>query len=278
MALKETRMFDNLYFKVERANSLLAALEQESSAFLAQNYRVEGRLDQKRQKYHFVALGNPVLPPQLSILVGEIVYHLRTVLDHLVFVLAGGQGNPTRLAFPICRKEGEFRLALKRGALKGAQESIIQLIERLQPYRTSPNPEQATLYQLHNLNIVDKHRLLLATAACVDMRSGGTFVVDSKEEATLVLPPPDSISSNTRPSSEGEVIFHLGFASPPHPDAIIRAVDVFEFKMKFDRAEAVMQNREVLPTLVIMRDTVTSVVDELCAVFLQKTYGAKATI
>lgn len=271
-------MLDNLYVKVERANSLLAALEEESSAFLAGNYRVEGRLDQKAQKYQFVALGNPVLPPRLSILVGEIVYHLRTVLDHLVFVLAGGQGNPTRLAFPICRKENEFRLALKKGALKGAQESAIQLIERLQPYRTSPNPEQATLYQLHNLNIVDKHRLLVATAACADLRSGGTFVIDSKEEATLVLPPTDSIRSNIRPSSEGEVIFQFGFASPPHPDAVIRAVDVFEFKMKFDRTEAVMQNRDVLPTLVIMRDTVTSIVDELCAVFLQKTYGATATI
>ena len=268
MASQKTHVFDNLYVKVERANSLLAALERESSAFLAENYQVEGRLDQKARKYRFLALGNPVLPPNLSILIGEIVYHLRTVLDHLVFILAGGQGNPTRLAFPICRKEGEFRLALNRGALKGVQENAVQMIERLQPYRTSPNPSQATLYQLHNLNIIDKHRLLLATAACVDLRSGGTFVIDSKEEETLVLPRPDSISSNTRPSIRGEVIFQFGFANPPHRDAIVRADGIFEFKMKFDQVDAVMQNREVLPTLVIMRDTVTSVVDELCAIFL----------
>ncbi len=260
-------MFDNLYLKVERANSLLAVLERESSTFLRKNYRVEGRLDQKARKYRLLALGDSVLPAHLSILLGEIVYHLRTVLDHLVFVLASGKRNPARLAFPVCRKEGEFRLALKRGALEGVQENVVEMIEGMQPYRTSPNPRQATLYQLHHLNIMDKHRFLLAAAACVKTRSGGTFVVDAKEEATLIMPRPDSIPSNTRPSTGGEVIFEFGFRKQPHRGAIVRAVDVFEFKMVFDRAEAVMQNREVLPTLVIMRDTVTSVVDEFCAVF-----------
>lgn len=269
MAPQGTLVLDNLDAKIERANGLLAALERDSSAFLAENYRVEGCLDRKTRKYRFLAVGDPVLPPHLSIPIGEIVYHLRTVLDHLVFVLAGGQGNPTKLAFPVCRREGEFRLALKRGALQGVPEKAVQVIEGLQPYRTSPNPRQATLYQLHNLNIIDKHRLLLATAACVDMRSGGVFVVDAKKEATIVLPPPNKVPSNTRPSRAGEDIFQVGFAGPPHPDATIRAVDVFEFKMKFDGAEAVMQDREVLPTLAIMRDTVTSVVKGLYEVLLK---------
>ncbi len=266
MASQEALVVDNLYVKIERASSLLASLERESTAFLAENYRVEGRLNQKTRKYSFLALGNPVVPPRFSILIGEIVYHLRTVLDHLIFILAGGQGKPTKLSFPIGCKEGEFKSALKRGILKGVPDRAVQVIEHLQPYRTSPNPRAATLYQLHNLNIIDKHRLLVAAAACADMRSGGTFLVDAKEDATLVLPRPDEIPASTRPSKGGQVIFEFEFANPPRPDAIIRAVDVFDFKIKFDRAEAVMQNREVLSTLVIMRDTVTSVVDELCRV------------
>ena len=256
-------MFDSLDAKIARANDLLATLERDSSSFLAENYRVEGRLDRKGRKYHFLAFGNPVLPPYFSVLIGEIIHHLRTVLDHLVFVLASGQGNPSRLTFPVCREERGFRASLKRGALMGVPEEAVQVIERLQPYRTSPQSEQATLYQLHNLNIIDKHRLLLATAACVDARSGGGFVVDAKEDATLIMPRPDEIPSSTRPSQRGTVVWRFGFAKRPHRDAIIRAIDVFEFKMKFDRAEAVMQDREVLPTLVIMRDTIASVVGEL---------------
>lgn len=256
-------MFDSLDAKIARANDLLTTLERDSSSFLAQNYRVEGRLDRRAREYRFVALGSPVLPHHFSVLIGEIIHHLRTVLDHLVFVLASGRGNPSRLAFPVCRDERGFRASLKRGALRGVPDEAVQVIERLQPYRTSPHPEQATLYQLHNLNIIDKHRLLLATAACADARSGGTFEVDAKEDATLIMPRPDEIPSSTRPSRRGTVVWQFGFAKRPHPDVIIRAVDVFEFKMKFDRAEAVMKDREVLPTLVIMRDTVTSVVGEL---------------
>ena len=257
-------MFDELDAKIGRANSLLATLERDSSSFLAENYRVDGRLDQKARRYRFLALGNPVLPPHFSILIGEVIYHLRTVLDHLVFVLAGGRGNPRRLTFPICSEEGVFRSALKAGALKGVPTEAVRAIERLQPYRTSPSPEQATLYQLHRLNAIDKHRLLLAAAACVDARSGGAFVVDAKEDAALtILTRPDELPSSTRPSRRGTVLFQFAFAKRPHPEAIIRAVNVFEFKMKFDRAEAVMQDREVLRTLVIMRDTVASVVGDL---------------
>ncbi len=270
-------MFENLYAKIERANNLLASLERESNAFFAENYRVASDLDQETQKYRFLASGNPVLPPQFSVLIGEIVYHLRTVLDHLIFVLAGGRGDPTRLTFPVCRSEDQYQRAIRKGVVKGVPGKAVQVIERLQPYQTSPDPEQAVLYQLHHLNIMDKHRLLLAVAARVDMRSGGTFLVDTKEEATLILPP-DGPPSNARPNREGEVIFQFEFVKTPHPDAIIKAVDVFEFKMKFDQMGDVMQDREVLPALVVMRDLVMSVVRKLCPDFLQKNGGGETTV
>jgi len=166
--MQGSSVFDSLAAKTARASTLLASLERDSSSFLSENYRVEGRLDQESRRYRFLALGHPAMPPRFSVLIGEVIHHLRTVLDHLVFFLAGEHGNPSRLAFPVCREERGFELALKRGALTGVPHAAVRIIERLQPYRTSPNPEKATLYQLHRLNVIDKHRLLLATAACVD--------------------------------------------------------------------------------------------------------------
>ena len=269
MTFQGTFIPKHLYTKIERANNLFAALKHESGIFISENYKIKGELNQKTKNYSFLALGGPELPPKFSVFIGEIVYHLRTALDHLVFILAAEKGNPTRLTFPICCQKNEFRLAKRKGALKGVPNSAIQMIESLQPYQTSSNPKLATLYQLHNLNIIDKHRLLLAAAVCVDMRSGGKFLIDAKEDATLILPS-DGPPSNIRPSGAGEVVFQFEFAKKPHPDVIIEAVNVFKFKMKFDQMEALMQNREVLPTLAIMRDTVISVIGKICANALQE--------
>jgi hypothetical protein len=107
------------------------------------------------------------------ILVGEILYNLRSALDHLAWLLVqlAGKQPGDRTTFPV-----KFSPFDKRGRLVGAQldpkiddDRIMELVEECQPYRGSvpgslTPPDRDPLWELHRLNIIDKHRTLLVVA------------------------------------------------------------------------------------------------------------------
>lgn len=102
------------------------------------------------------------LPMEWSILAGEIIYNVRTALDHLAWqvVLRCG-GQPTRqTAFPIFADEDSFDESSQR-MLAGMSEEARVLIRALQPFVTGrDHPQMETLWVLHELHNIDKHRVL----------------------------------------------------------------------------------------------------------------------
>jgi hypothetical protein len=100
------------------------------------------------------------VPLDFSILLGEIIYNLRSALDQCVFQLAL---DHTRVEhdttmFPVFSSPGDFR---RHGAwrIKNIGEGPKAFIKSLQPYTDRSLPVHYSLLDLNNLSNADKHRV-----------------------------------------------------------------------------------------------------------------------
>lgn len=102
-----------------------------------------------------------VMPNSVAWLVGEVLYHLRASLDNLAWqlVLANGGTPGKHTEFPVFKDKGAFK-AGARSRTRGMSTTAKATIERLQPFAEWPeHPEHTTLWKIHDLNNIDKHRL-----------------------------------------------------------------------------------------------------------------------
>ncbi len=102
-------------------------------------------------------------PEEWGLMVGEIVHHLRSVLDNFAYqlVAANGQTPTSRTEFPVALKQDWFdRVAGDK--LSGVDPRALAEIRRLQPFARTDggNPSTHWLWVIHQLDIVDKHQLI----------------------------------------------------------------------------------------------------------------------
>lgn len=74
-------------------------------------------------------------------------------------VANGGEPDQIRTEFPVWRSESHFKSS-RPGNAKGISKEALDVLYELKPYKGGND----NLWQLHKLDIVDKHRLLLAVA------------------------------------------------------------------------------------------------------------------
>jgi hypothetical protein len=126
-------------------------------------------------EYRFYLGELPDIEPHWGFMAGEIMFNLRSALDHLVYQLhlrRWPRANPARFdeisAFPICTSRGQWSGKAKKPRI--APPGIEQLGERdrraihlLQPYRRRNDQWSSvrwTLAVLNALHNIDKHRKL----------------------------------------------------------------------------------------------------------------------
>jgi hypothetical protein len=128
-------------------------------------------------------------PPHLiSTVAGDAIQNLRTALDHAVFEMASRAGpvsraTESRLMFPIAGNEntkgepadGEviFRRMIASGYLTGVPDRARDFIQQEQPYRWNEEADgykYHSLWTVHDLNRIDKHRRLTVATAFLDMQ------------------------------------------------------------------------------------------------------------
>ena len=158
--------------KLTRVLELISAIEQAERDYLNTDpppVWVKGA--HEGSDFVFRAFGPENAPERFSVLAGEIIHHLRTCLDHVVWALATKySGLPSgRIQFPICDKRAGFDEALKKGILRGIRAEAIKIIESVQPFTSNGSPRETILYVLHHLDIQDKHKLLLVTATAAEL-------------------------------------------------------------------------------------------------------------
>jgi len=200
--------------KIKRARRHFADLKAELERILdPSGYRFTFERAPDGLGHLYRIRGVPVLDDEWRLVVGEILYNLRSALDHLAWqlVVADG-GTPGELTkFPIRKSPGKSPLQLQPPIINSPQ--VLEALESVQPY-WGPSGEPCDyrlshLWQLSRLNNIDKHRLLLVLP-CVVALDEMWFGWDD-------TPPPD-IVPNYAPLKEGDPIASFDFHGKDPPE------------------------------------------------------------
>jgi hypothetical protein len=214
--------------KIGRAKRKLADLDETIKGVFAPDcYRIVGKFDPESAKYVYRVYDLPPVDPEWALELGEVLYQLRSALDHLTWQLVkldGGTPNE-QTQFPVKPspndKHGKL-IPLRNLVIPRIKRAdILKLIDECQPYESGlgerlPVAEAKTtpIWHLNVLNIVDKHRLLLVVASALDFDSMYWGLGDDDPIPTFKL--------NTKPLKEGDPVawFDFGGAeAPSHFDA-----------------------------------------------------------
>jgi hypothetical protein len=110
------------------------------------------------------------IPPNIRLIAGDAIQNMRSALDYLAcgLVRVATKAEPSKyVGFPISDSmptSREEKAAFAR-QVKGMRKEAIDAIKAIKPYKGGDD----TLWRLHRLNIIDKHRLLMAAGTCVTL-------------------------------------------------------------------------------------------------------------
>jgi hypothetical protein len=173
--------FHDFEIELQRARQQLGIFNTEVDTFhKSEPQRIVPKLISKGNGLYEVVILLQVVrwpPPELGILAGEVVFHLRNCLDHIVYELSLRRGMPeTELhttEFPIFIDPGRFSELRSSGRQKEhpaprsglyrirfVQPAVQAIIKGLQPYHAGQNAMLHPLWILHELSNISKHRRL----------------------------------------------------------------------------------------------------------------------
>jgi hypothetical protein len=185
--------------KLERARALLNELQREADAYIdaCENAIVHQPLPDQRT-HRYVAEGIEPLP-RLAALAGDIVHNTRTALDNLAWAIARKCGSASdRLTFPIRQTAPEDLNEL----MPGAPSTVLEALSAEQPYQHGDHI--SPLLVVHELNRIDKHRVLLPVAVAV--RTASWSVPEDNPATDRHL--------SFEPLTDGAVVARFAFAKP----------------------------------------------------------------
>ncbi len=159
--------------KVLRVREQLDLLKSDFSGFLADESYALGQKhdDETGEDVLFIDAGNREPPLMWSVRIGEMLYDLRSALDHMVWQLVihdgGTPGEHTE--FPIFFERHKYLSTTRGGGLyklTGVGTKGLAFISALQPYHARDDAKVLhPLGVLHQLSNIDKHRFLHLSCA-----------------------------------------------------------------------------------------------------------------
>jgi hypothetical protein len=159
MAVPKSERMLSLLVKTERAEQHVDDLCARIRAFFETNpYQVIFEDDPKTGDRVFRVRVVSKVPLEIAAAFGDVIHNLRSALDHLAYqlVLANGATPTTSTAYPVCKDVKDYKT---KGASKvqGMSGAAVDLIDATKPYKGGNDD----LWRLHQLDIIDKHRLLI---------------------------------------------------------------------------------------------------------------------
>jgi hypothetical protein len=105
----------------------------------------------------------PVIDSELSMKFGDAIHNLRSTLDHLARALAEATGTPfdvKKTSFPVSNEAKDYK-SRARACIVGLSQPCLETLDRIQPYKGGYSH---IIWQLNELDVIDKHRMLVAVA------------------------------------------------------------------------------------------------------------------
>jgi hypothetical protein len=151
--------------KLNRARKHLQEIEAACDRFVRDDPDTAAGVRVKRDndagQFTLYAIIPQEFPLEMSAPVGDALHNLRSALDNLAWqlVIAAGNTPGKHTEFPIFEDEGEFNAKAPRKT-RGMSPSALAAIRSLQPFVAWPeHPQHATMWKIHELTNIDKHRL-----------------------------------------------------------------------------------------------------------------------
>jgi hypothetical protein len=160
--------FDGVEEKLERADESIQNLHSEISRFFQEcKYPVLPKLNDEKileaVRYHKTL----PIPPRFSVLAGEIVHHLRSCLDHIIWGMSDDASRLSReskyIEFPILstRPTPKDKFTRYDRKIQGVKNvDALSLIDKLQPYQRI-DPINSPLAIIQKMDVTDKHKELV---------------------------------------------------------------------------------------------------------------------
>jgi hypothetical protein len=148
--------------KFDRGDEHLETLDRAIRTFrTSKPYRVRAKTNAKRQERLYRVQRTKHFPDWCCV-VGDIVHNYRSALDHLTCSIVDRFAViKASTQFPIYRHRQAFMAGWPQKVGNVGHRGIKTAFERLQPYERR---DSDSLWMLHRLDILDKHRSLLTTA------------------------------------------------------------------------------------------------------------------
>ena len=153
--------------KIERAKKHIVDLESEIKTFFdSKPYEIRANYNPQMGKLgHYVVRADPV-PNSIPATAGDAIHNLRSVIDHIaqqLFLIGpnGEAGSKSWHKFIVRDSASDFEAALK-GVIKDLRPDAIDVFRSIEPYKGGKGHE---LWVLHQLDIIDKHRLLITVGS-----------------------------------------------------------------------------------------------------------------
>jgi hypothetical protein len=152
--------------KLERAKEHIFKLEEFWRAHIEGGaYPIQSQ-DTPDVSYRLYSLGSVApIPADVPLITGDAIQNLRSALDHLAYRLVcvgtDSDGPFDRVYFPIGARPKEFKArirAIKKCLRPEAEEALAEM-------KAYPGGSGEIFWQLHQLNNIDKHRLLLTVTS-----------------------------------------------------------------------------------------------------------------
>lgn len=173
--------FNGIMEKLKRADENILSLHDEILAFF-KGSRFPVIPDPSDEHWQEAVNYHKALPIPLrfSVLAGEVAHHLRSCLDHIVWVFSSEvarRRHENVLAFPILRELPDAKkLARYNAQIQGIADPgrVRDLIWQWQPCNRGGNALDDPLCIVHDMDRFDKHRELVIVASCANLTFPGT--------------------------------------------------------------------------------------------------------
>lgn len=164
MKIPKKATLEGCYAKLARAEQLIRELDRVNRRFFRRHTPVTEIVKHPTTGVQQLIATNVKAPPIAhSIVVGDVLYNLRSCLDHLVhqLIVAHTGREPTyrTYEFPVFVTEKKFDDNINR-LLRDVSPDSAQRVREVQPF-TFASPTDTALYALNELSLVDKHRVPL---------------------------------------------------------------------------------------------------------------------
>jgi hypothetical protein len=253
-----------IHIKIERAKKHIRELDAEIRSFLAAKpYRIgTKRNPQTRQLIYYIASVRET-PATMAAITGDVLQNLRSSLDHLAYqlILVGSGTTPSaRIYFPIADDATKYKVGRAK-RVRGMRPSAIKAIDGIKPYKGGND----TLWRLHKLNNVDKHRMLITVGSAFRSLDLGGFTFRRAKKLWKSDPNFHRFANQIAPKaffSDGNRMFPLKAGDVLFTDAPDAEVDKeleFRFDVAFGEPE-IVEGESLLESLQHMADVVDQIV------------------